>query len=245
MNLRSVTFRRPAVLAVIAGVVLALLWWKFAWEPQGAELSSARRDQQQESANLYTAGQKLGHLKHLAAIAPKLSALDQKLAAAAPPADELNTAIEALNTAADSAGVTLKSLSPGQLGSAAGLAPIPVSLAVSGDYLSIQQFLDELKTASRLFVVDGLTESAAGGASGSLAISATVTGHLLSGLAPSPVLPGVTGPAPAPAPSPPGAKIAPTGNGVISGPVNAARNAVSAANSATAQAEAQTSATGG
>jgi len=81
MNLRSVTFRRPAALAVIAGVVLALLWWKFAWEPQGAELSSARRDQQQESANLYTAGQKLGHLKHLAAIAPKLSALDQKLAA--------------------------------------------------------------------------------------------------------------------------------------------------------------------
>jgi len=247
--------RRPIVIGLVVGAVIVFGWWQMLWQPQATALADARHKEQVESSNLYQAGQRLGHLKHLGAISPQMAALDQKISAAVPRTDDLDGFLLALNGAAAQAGVALQAVSPSaQAPHLTGLTSIAVNLSVSGSYFSVQSFLDALRAGDRLVVVDSLSESPGGTDPKAGDVVASVGVHLLTGLAPSSVPPG-----PQAAPSARGttstngssassagggpATTAPTAtvpNGVISGPVGKARSAVTALNNASAQTDAAT-----
>jgi Tfp pilus assembly protein PilO len=228
--------RRPAAVGVLVSLLLLLGWWQLLWQPQGAALAAAHTQGQQASTDLVTAEQAVGHLKHLQTISPKLTALEQQLSNAAPPSDELDQFLLMLNSLAQASGVTIASVAPTQpTASSTGLETMIVHLSGQGDYFAVQHFLDTLRSATRLIVVDSITESPGGTRTpGSIAFGLGI--HLFAGLAaPSAAAQQV-------AAAPP-TTVAPTG--IISGPVTKAKNAVNALNAKSAQLSSQATATGG
>ena len=231
--------RRPAVIGALLCLVFVLGWWQLLWKPQGAALAAAHKKDQQESSNLVTVEQTLGHLKHLQVISPKLAALEARLTSAAPTDDQLDQVLLAVNGLVQSNGITVQTLSVGQpTGSTTGLATMQLHFAGGGDYFAVQDFLDGLRNMPRLMVVDALSESGNKSAKGgSDAVTFTLSAHLFTGLTPPP--PAAAQAAAAPPPT----TAAPTG--IISGPVTKAKNAVSAANANTARVNNQANSTGG
>ena len=191
--------RRPATAATVVGLLVALLWWQLLWSPQSAALAAAHRHRAEASNALFQAGQRLGHLKHLSTQSADLVALDQRVAAAIPPGDDLDGFLLSLNAMAQASGVTVRSLTPTAPAAAPnGLSSMSVLITVEGGYFDVQRLLDLLKGGGRLVVVDALTEAPAGGAAGGGSkISARISAHILSGL---PVAVPVPAPVPAPVP---------------------------------------------
>lgn len=178
--------RRPAALGLVAAVLVLVAWWQLLWQPQSAALAEARRQGAQASTNLYQAGQRLGHLKHLAATADQMASLDQRVSAAVPPHDDLDGFLLSLNAMSHAAAVQVRSVSPSPPAPGpGGLSQIAVSLSVSGGYFDVQRFLDAVKGGPRLVVIDGIsegpqsTDARAGGSS----VVAQISAHLLTGLA--------------------------------------------------------------
>lgn len=292
----TATLRRPALVGVVVAATLVFGWWHLLWQPQTAALADARRQEQQESTNLYQAGQRLGHLKHLAATSAQMTSLDKRLTAAVPSGDDLDGFLLALNAVAQSSGVEVQSISPSPpaagtgspgavapgvasgalpsgasapLGPGAGaapqgaarLTPISVTMSVNGSYFAVQRLLDALRSGERLIVIDSLNEAPGADKGDSSVVSASITAHLLSGLAPAPAPGGGGAPAPRVAPAggaagaaagsamAPGRSAAPgsstrppttAGSGIISGPVGKARTVVTAQNNASDQTNAAT-----
>ncbi len=217
----SLGLRRPAAAGVLVGLLIVLAWWQLLWKPQSAQLNAARQQQNQATADLVTASQKLGHLKHLQLISPQLTALEQQIDKAIPANDDLDAFLLDLDAEAQAAGVQLLSISPSAPSGGAGYSAISLQLSMTAPYFSVQRFLDELRTGNRLVVIDSLTENP----QGSSAVSASLTAHILTGLAPE-------SRAAAKAASTP-TTAAPSG--IISGPVSRAHSAVNALNQATAE----------
>lgn len=183
--------RRPALGAAIVGLIVAVAWWQLLWQPQSAALADAHERSARASAALFDTGQRIGHLKRLAANAGQLAALDQRIQAAAPPSDDLDGFLLSLNAMAQSANVAVRSLVPAAPAPApGGLIAIGVRMTVEGGYFDVQRLLDELKSGPRLVILDGLNETPIGGQtpSGSK-VSAQISSHLLSGLAPGVKIP--------------------------------------------------------
>ena len=234
------TLRRPAALGVVIALVVFGGWWKLLWQPQGAALASVHRQTQAAASNLLTVEQNIGHLKHLKTISPQLTALEKTLSAAVPPGDAVDQFILTLNDLVQQSGVTISttSLSPPTGATTAGLGIITIHLTVTGDYFAVQHFLDALRGSARIVIIDALAETPvrSSGKAAISGVSATMTAHLLTGLA------APSGAAAAIVSAPP-TTAAPTG--IISGPVTKARNAVANANANTAQVSAQANAIGG
>jgi Tfp pilus assembly protein PilO len=232
--------RRPAVIGALVCLVFTLGWWQLLWNPQGAALAAAHKKDQQESANLVTVEQSLGHLKHLQVISPKLAALEARLTSAAPMGDELDQVLLAVNGLVQSTGITVQSVSVAQpSASTTGLETMELHLGGQGDYFAVQDFLDGLRNLPRLVVADALSETPnhSAKAGGSDQVTFTLAAHLFTGLTPPP--PAAVKAAAAPTPT----TKAPTG--IISGPVTKAKNAVSAANANTARVNNQANSIGG
>jgi Tfp pilus assembly protein PilO len=231
--------RRPAVIGALLCLLFALGWWQLLWNPQGAALASAHKKDQQESANLVTVEQTLGHLKHLQAISPKLAALEARLTSAAPTDDQLDQVVLAVNGLVQSTGITVQSMSVSPpAATPTGLETMELHLGGQGDYFAVQDFLDGLRNLPRLVVADALSESgnrsAKGGSDG---VTFTLSAHLFTGLTPPPLAAVQAAAAPTPTTKPP--------TGIISGPVTKAKNAVSAANGNTARISNQANSIGG
>jgi Tfp pilus assembly protein PilO len=231
--------RRPAVIGALVCMVFVLGWWQLLWNPQGAALAAAHKKDQQESANLVTVEQTLGHLKHLQLISPKLAALEARLTSAAPTDDQLDQVLLAVNNLVQANGITVQSLSVAQpTASTTGLQTMELHFAGQGGYFAVQNFLDGLRTMPRLMVADSLSESSGKSAKGgSDVVTFTFSAHLFTGLTPPP--PAAAQAAAAPPPT----TAAPTG--IISGPVTKAKNAVNAANANTARINNQANSVGG
>jgi Tfp pilus assembly protein PilO len=230
--------RRPAVIGALVCLVFLLGWWQVLWTPQGAALTAAHHKAQQETANLVTVEQSLGHLKHLETISPKLASLESRLAAAAPTADELDQVYLDVNSLIQSNNITVQTVSVAlPAASTTGLETMELHLAGEGDYFAVQDFLDGLRNLPRLVVTDTLTEAAnkssKGGADG---VTFSLSAHLFTGLTPPPAAALRAAQAPTPTTKPP--------TGIISGPVTKARNAVNAANANTARINNQANAIG-
>lgn len=235
----TTTLRRPAAVGVLVALVLVGGWWKLLWQPQGDALAKAHRQTQAASTNLFTVEQNIGHLKHLQTISSKLTTLEKSLSAAAPSSDAIDQFLLTLNDIVLQSGVTpgTISLSP-PAASPGALATIAVRLSVTGDYFAVQHFLDSLRGADRIVVIDSLAETPikATGKGAPSGVSAAIAAHLLTGLTPPPA-------AVAAVLAAPPTTAAPTG--IISGPVTKARNAVANANANTSQVSAQANTIGG
>jgi Tfp pilus assembly protein PilO len=214
---------RPAVFGLIACVVIAAVWYQLLWKPQSSAIASAHGRERTATASLFTAEQRLGHLKKLAANATQLALLDQKLSGAVPDKDSADGFIVELNAEAQAASVGISSLAitpPATAKSGpSGVQTIGLQMNVSGGYFDVQRFLDAIRGGSRLVVIDQLSMSAGPaktGGSGS-AIAATIVGRLfVSSTASAPLV--FSSP------------VTKAGTGVLETPINAARNAVSSAN---------------
>jgi Tfp pilus assembly protein PilO len=191
--------RRPATAGVLVGLLILGAWWQLLWNPQSSALSQAHTADQTASTGLIQAGQTLGHLKHLQTISPQLTALEEKLSNAVPNGTSFDTFLISLNQMADVAGVQLQSVAPTTpTVSTGGLSTVAISLSFSGGYFNVQRFLDELKSGSRLVIIDSLSEapdSSGSGSVGSTPVAVSLRLHILSGLAPPPAITGLVPPA--------------------------------------------------
>jgi Tfp pilus assembly protein PilO len=220
--------RRPAAAAVLVAVVVTFAWWHLLWKPQSATLAAARNQQQQATADLVTASQTLGHLKHLKLLAPQLAALEDKISTAVPSSDEIDQFLLQLNAVAGQTGVAVQSLSPGNPSAGSGYSTISLQMTVAGGYFNVQQFIDALRSGSRLVIIDTLTESPTSAAGAPTLVTASISAHILTGLSAESAAAAKAGRSVSVSPP----TTAPTG--FISGPVSAAHNAVNGINQATA-----------
>ena len=229
---------RPAVLGVLVGLVVVGGWWQLLWQPQGAAVTAAHRQDAQATSDLVTVEQNVAHLKHLQTISATLATIEQHLSNAVPQSDELDQVLLSLNSLAQAAGVTVHSVSPSRpsAGTGGSLETMGVQLTGQGDYFAVESFLDSLRASTRLIVVDSITEAPAGKVN-SGQVSLTLSMHLFAGLAPpsAAAVRAETGPAPTTKP--------PTG--IISGPVTKAKNAVNSLNARSSQLSSQANARGG
>jgi Tfp pilus assembly protein PilO len=226
------------VLGVLVGLVVVGGWWQLLWQPQGAAVTAAHRQDAQATSNLVTVEQNVAHLKHLQTISATLAALEQRLSNAVPPSDELDQILLSLNSLAQAAGVAVHSISPSRPSAvtAGSLQTMGLQLAGQGDYFAVQSFLDSLRSSTRLIVVDSITEAPTG-KTNSGQVSLTVSMHLFAGL-PGPSAAAVRAEsAPTPTTKPP--------TGIISGPVTKAKNTVNALNARSSQVSSQANASGG
>jgi Tfp pilus assembly protein PilO len=235
----TAALRRPAAAGVLVALVLLGGWWKLLWQPQGNALAAAHRETLAAATNLITVEQSIGRLKHLQAISPQMASLEKKLSAAAPTTDSVDQFLLTLNDLGLQNGVTVGAISLSQpVASTGTLATIPFHLTVTGDYFTMQHFLDALRATNRIVVIDSLSETPvkASGKSTAATVTAILAAHLLTGLTPPPAVVQKVMAAPP-------TTSAPTG--IISGPVTKARNAVASANANSAQINSQANAIGG
>jgi Tfp pilus assembly protein PilO len=205
-------------------VVVLAVWYQLVWKPQGRSIVSAHERQNRATAALFTAEQRLGHLKHLAAESAQFTALSDRLNAAIPAQDHLDAVITDVNAEAASAGLSLSGLTfATPAASSTGVQILPAHLSLTGGYFSLLRFLDELRNGPRLVVIDTMSVSSASASPGVPAatrLSVTIAARLF-------VATGGPVAAPAATPSPPK-----TGTGVVETPINAAKGAAQAANRA-------------
>ena len=226
---------RPAILGIVASVLIFAAWYQMLWTPGSKAIASAHGREQTATAALFTAEQRLGHLKKLATHAPQLARLDLSLSSAIPGSDSIDGFIVDLNSEAQAANVTISSLAitpPGASKAAtAGVQTIGLQMQIGGGYFDVQRFLGAVRDGSRLVTIDQLAISsgAAKTPGNGSTIAATILGRLfVSSTATTALNFG--------APAAPAARAAPakSGTGVLETPINAARNAAISANAAQA-----------
>ncbi|MBC7373990.1 MAG: type 4a pilus biogenesis protein PilO [Frankiales bacterium] len=174
--------KQYVTLAVLGAVVILAAGWFLLVSPKQGEATDLQAQaDSQVSANAVLATQ-LQALKVQAKDLPKKQAELARVAAKIPDNPSLPALIRALTAASTKAGVEFVSVTPGppaaltpavgaapvapvapgaavvpSAGSAGGLAAIPVTLNVVGDYFEVEQFLAELENLPRALRVSNLT----------------------------------------------------------------------------------------
>jgi Tfp pilus assembly protein PilO len=151
--------RSRLIIAIVAGVVVCLLFYVFAIRPRKSELDKVRG--QVEAANAETAnlqGQ-LAQLEALQEKAPQLEAQLSKIRELVPQENEVPNFIFQVQEAANAAGVDFVEISP-ELPKTppenAPLAEVRSTIGASGGYFSIQDFIRRLYDLDRAVRIDGL-----------------------------------------------------------------------------------------
>jgi Tfp pilus assembly protein PilO len=159
--------RRLILISFGAALALLGLWFVFLWGPQGDKLSAAHDRTDKAEAENTTLELRLARLKAAQKDAPELMAKGEQLRRAIPETPELAQFILDANDAASAAGVDFLSISPSPPAPAVGRAPsdINLSIAVTGSYFEVLDYLDRLNALPRLVVVDTLGLSPGGGES--------------------------------------------------------------------------------
>ena len=169
--------RKIALLAGAAVVAVLGAWYLALWKPAGHQLAAAR--QQLAAAQSSRQEDALQHaaLKAKAAKLPSEEAKAGLLAAAAPAGPDIAGVIDQINAIATSAGVSWQSeaQAPSAVagaatattaGKAAAVPPsLTLTLAVTGTYHQILDFVHRLQTMPRLAVVTTLSLGGSGAAS--------------------------------------------------------------------------------
>jgi Tfp pilus assembly protein PilO len=144
--------RQHVALAVLAAILLVVLFWLLLWQPQRAELTEVEEQiaaQQQQQQQL---GLELQRLRMIREEAPEVEAQLAAAEAVLPRSSALPSALRQLQLAADESGVVLQSLSaspPTQLPNASeGLSSIDVTLQLAGGYFQLVDFLRRVEDPS-------------------------------------------------------------------------------------------------
>ncbi|MGZ8765460.1 MAG: type 4a pilus biogenesis protein PilO [Acidimicrobiia bacterium] len=214
--------KRNTILAVVAGALVVILIWFFAfYKPKGDEVSktndevaTAERQQQDLDATL-------AQLQALDKERPQQQATLDKLNAAIPATPDLAEFIFEANTAAAESGVDWLSIAPTPPVASAtgGPSEIVLNIQVQGGFFQVLDYLNRLENLKRLVVTDTVNLSAGGtdtsGSAGSTTettlststsdsgaptLSVTLGAKMYTSATVAPAAPGAT-PAPTPAPA--------------------------------------------
>jgi Tfp pilus assembly protein PilO len=144
--------RRPRVLMVCAGVLLAVLIWAIAFfVPQGAKLSSLQAQEQSLQQQVDAGNARVARLRAESQHSAQIAAMVQKLQAYAPATSDISY-IAMLSNAAKATGMTVASIGPGTATPLAGSSfdTVPVSAQVKGTYDQLLSFLRAVYALPRL-----------------------------------------------------------------------------------------------
>jgi Tfp pilus assembly protein PilO len=185
---------RGAILGVLLGIVLLLVWNLLIFAPKGRDLSKAKKATAaslQIQSNLRT---QLNHLVEISHNGPEIAAELDKLSAAVPAAADLDGFILSANQIAVQSGIDWLSVSPGvvQAGTT-GPSVIPLSIQINGGFFQVLDYLNRLEDMGRLVIVDGInvTAAAAAGTGASVEptgppnLAVTLTGRMFTRAAPT------------------------------------------------------------
>jgi Tfp pilus assembly protein PilO len=203
--------RRIALITLGALVIVVGAWYGALWRPAEKHLSTLRSEQTAAANNVMTLQAQADALRGEQKQLPKDRVELSQLQAAIPNGPSLDQLIKVIDNAARDAGVSLTSLgtpppsgwgSSGATSSAA-LGPGPqdfqVSVGLQGSDRGMLQFVTDLGSQSRLFVVDSFSLNSAPGSAAATGAAApatpgtytvSVTAFYISAAANNPVFPG-------------------------------------------------------
>jgi len=170
--------KRNAIIAVVAGALVVILIWFFAfYKPKGddvsktnEQVSTAERQQQDLEATL-------ARLQSLDKERPQQQATLDKLNAAIPPTPDLAEFIFEANTAAADSGVDWLSIAPTPpiASPTGGPSEIALNIQVQGGFFQVLDYLNRLENLKRLVVTQTVNLSAGGSDTSGSAGSTTAT----------------------------------------------------------------------
>ena len=170
--------KRNAIIAVVAGALVVILIWFFAfYKPKGddvsktnEQVSTAERQQQDLEATL-------ARLQSLDKERPQQQATLDKLNAAIPPTPDLAEFIFEANTAAADSGVDWLSIAPTPpvASVTGGPSEIALNIQVQGGFFQVLDYLNRLENLKRLVVTQTVNLSAGGSDTSGSAGSTTAT----------------------------------------------------------------------
>ena len=173
---------RVVLIAVGAGVAVLVVWFLFFWGPQGGRLSDARdrRDAAEERADQLEV--QIARLRASQDRALQLTAQLEQLRVAVPEQPNLAQFLLDANDAAERSGIDFISVSPSQpsAGEAGEPAAVNLSINISGGYFQVLDFINRLEALPRLVVVDTLTLTPEGADTGTVRLSASISGRMFT-----------------------------------------------------------------
>jgi Tfp pilus assembly protein PilO len=199
------------IIAIVAGVIVCLLFYVLAIRPRQSELNDVRAQIDTENARTQQLRSTLAQLEALQRQAPRLQADLAEIRELVPEDDQLANFIFQLQESANAAGVDFVEVTPELPRTPpenAPLAQIRVTLGAQGGYFSVQDFIRRLYDLDRALRLDGMTLAQVESSSADVRFTATarVFYELPAGTVPgavtAPTDPGAVPPAPAPTTSP-------------------------------------------
>jgi type IV pilus assembly protein PilO len=181
MNELMSSRRHLTIMASALGIIVLVAGWFLLISPERQKIADLRNQasaQQSTNAGLRSQVQMLQELQ---AKLPQQQAALATMQSKVPTKAALPDLVRTLNTAATKSNVVLTGIAPtapAAVAGANGVSGIDITLKVTGDYLSLEQYQLALEGLSRAFLVNGMTiaDGAAGAGSSSTNASAATSG---------------------------------------------------------------------
>jgi Tfp pilus assembly protein PilO len=151
--------KRPPVYGTIAGVVVLLLVWWFAWmSPEGNKLASVNTQQSSLQSQIASLNSQIAILKAQSALVPGELPYLAKFNGAVPNLPESGVLTEELFGLMNSTKTFISSLNDSTVtSSGTGFSTIPVQISVTGSEDQVVNFMKGLYTLPRLVTIQSVT----------------------------------------------------------------------------------------
>lgn len=171
----TMTTRRIGLVALVAALLLTLVWYVALFRPQSARLKAANQAYSSAAQQVQTLRAKVTALEALQKQIPADKAALKQLDAAIPSSPDLRDVLNQLHSIASTDGVELTTFTPTQPStssasggssaskSSSGPSPLNISMALAGPYQGMMSFITSLDSMPRTVVVDGATIDAGPG----------------------------------------------------------------------------------
>lgn len=164
--------RKPTVIAIIAGTVVLLLVWWFAWmAPEASTLSSAQAAQASENLTLTSLQTRLSALKADAKVVKAASPFLNRFAKAIPPTLDQPDIVTELYKLAVKDHITLQSVTDDTTTAENGYTAIPISFTANGSETNVKLYLNGIYQLPRLITIQTLTVTGSGSATSNLNVN--------------------------------------------------------------------------
>lgn len=158
MNMNLDVLKRPAVFGTIAGVIVLLVIWWFAFmSPEGSKLSSVKAQDASLQSQIAQLNTTIAGLQAQSRLVPSELPYLAKFTTAIPDLPESGVLTEQLFNLMHSTKTFISSLSDSQTASSgSGYSTIPVVITVTGSHDSIVAFLAGLYSLPRLVTIQNV-----------------------------------------------------------------------------------------
>ena len=198
--------RTRMILAIVAAVLVVVLFYVFAIRPRSAELADLRTQVEQENAKTAQLNLQLDHLRELQENAPQAQAELSRIQQYVPERHNVENFIFQVEAAGIESGVRFVSIAP-TLPKAppegAAVAEVQIQLGARGGYFAIQDFIRRLYSLKRALRIDTMQLAATQDeATGATLENLTVSARIFYELPEVTAVPPVAGATPAPGVTP-------------------------------------------